>query len=72
MRRKEEQNARILHYVCPKKIFSGIFGGAVGECNPLAPVSYAYDWAPGPPPAKSGPDFWRVAINVHSAAFAIV
>jgi len=21
------------------------------------PVSYAYGWAPGPPPAKSGPDF---------------
>ena len=21
-----------------------------------SPVSYAYGWAPGPPPAKSGPD----------------
>jgi len=32
-------------YVCPKNIFPGFLG------DPLAPVSYA----PGPPPAKSGP-----------------
>jgi len=38
-----------------KKIFSGIFWGVVGEGNPLAFDSYAYGWAPGPPPAKSGP-----------------
>jgi len=42
--------AGILHYGCPK-IFSVFFGG-----GPLAPVSYAYGWAPGPPPAKSGPE----------------
>jgi len=41
-----------------KKYFPGFFwgeGGVVGEGNPLAPVSYAYGWAPSPPPAKSGP-----------------
>ena len=27
----------------------------VGGGNPLAPVSYAYGWAPSLPPAKSGP-----------------
>ena len=27
--------------------------------NPLAPVSYAYSWAPGIAPAKSGPS-WLV------------
>ena len=41
----------------PQKYFPGIFffgGGIAGEGNPLAPNSYAYGWAPGPPPAKSG------------------
>jgi len=40
-----------------KNIFRDFFwgGGVSGEGNPLAPTSYAYGWAPGPPPAKSGP-----------------
>jgi len=37
-----------------RKNFLGFFGGVAREGNPLAPVSYAYGWAPGPPPAKSG------------------
>ena len=39
-----------------KKIFSGIFEGVVGKATPLSPIFYAYGWAPGPPPAKSGPE----------------
>jgi len=41
-----------------RKYFSGFFFGRGGEgSNPIAPppVSYAYGWAPGLPPAKSGP-----------------
>ena len=48
------ENARILHYVWPKNISPGFFWGEVGRATP-SPVSYAYGWAPGPPPAKSGP-----------------
>ena len=44
-----------LHYVCPKKIFPGFQGVQWGRATLLHPVSYAYGWAPGPPPAKSGP-----------------
>ena len=51
-------------YMWPKMpefyIFPGFFlfegggeGGGVGQ--PPSSVSYAYGWAPGPPPAKSGP-----------------
>jgi len=50
------ENARILHYVWPKKFFPGFcffWGEGVGQ--PPSSVSYAYGWAPGPPPAKSGP-----------------
>jgi len=34
----------------PEKYFPGFFfwGGGCGEGNPLAPISYAYGWAPGP------------------------
>jgi len=52
------ENARILHYDCPKIFFLHLiffFGGGMDRGNPIAPVSYAYGWAPGPPPAKSGP-----------------
>jgi len=38
----------------PEKYFTGFFSGG-GDQNPLASISYAYGWAPGPPPAKSGP-----------------
>ena len=58
------ENARILHYVCPKKnIFRDFFGGrgVVREGNPIAPISYTYGWAPGPPPAKSGPA-WTIHV----------
>jgi len=44
---------------------SGIYfflGGGVGRGNPIAPVSYAYGWAPGPPPAKSGPA-WQIRLQ---------
>ena len=41
-----------------RKIFFRDFcmcvGGGAGQ-RP-SPVSYAYGWAPGPPPAKSGPE----------------
>ena len=41
-----------------RKYFYGIYFllGGVSRGNPIAPVSYAYGWATGPPPAKSGPD----------------
>ena len=49
--------ARILHYVCPKNIFSGIF---LERGQPLA-----RGWDPGPPPAKSGPAATAVAFKRH-------
>jgi len=36
----------------------------VGRGNPIAPVSYAYGWASGPPPAKSGPAILRLPGHV--------
>jgi len=44
------------YIVCPINIFRHFFfWGGGGGGNPLLPISYAYGWAPGPPPAKSGP-----------------
>jgi len=51
-----------------RKYFPGFFGGVVGEGNiPLAPVSYAYGWAPGPPPSKSGPGSSDSDSNLENA-----
>jgi len=41
--------------LCFPEIFSWIFFGGKWGATPCAPVAYAYGWAPGPPPAKSGP-----------------
>ena len=42
-----------------EKVFSGIFSGGGGGEEAKGPlVSYAGGWAPGPPPAKSGPVLW--------------
>jgi len=48
-----------------RKYFSGFFWGGRGleGATPLPPVSYAYGWAPGLPPAKSGPD---ITVVVYS------
>ena len=38
-----------------RKIFFRAFLWGGGAGHRPSPVSYAYGWAPGPPPAKSGP-----------------
>ena len=48
------ENARIYIIFGQKICFRDFFGG-VGTRQPPSPVSYAYGWTPGPPPAKSGP-----------------
>jgi len=58
-----EKNAWIKHYVCLEKIFFWIFFRGRGEATPF-PVSYAYGWAPGLPPAKSGPAAAYAAVKV--------
>jgi len=52
--RHSSENAQMLNYVWPKNIFRGFFFWGGGG-QPPSPISYAYGWAPGPPPAKSGP-----------------
>jgi len=39
-----------------RKIYFRDFFGGRGGGQPPFPISYAYGWAPGPPPAKSGPE----------------
>jgi len=50
-----------------RKIFFQDFFFLGGGGNLLAAVSYAYGWAPGPPPAKSGP-----ATTVYQYKFAYI
>jgi len=38
-------------------------GGGGGAGQRPSPVSYAYGWAPGHPPAKSGPDLKMRYVN---------
>ena len=44
------KNTKILHFVCPKKNF--FRGGGATHCPLSSPT---HGWAPGLPPAKSGP-----------------
>jgi len=54
--RKIKKNPEFYTTFARKYFFRDFFGGwGGGEGKPLAPVSYAYGWAPGLPPAKSGP-----------------
>ena len=51
-----------------RKIFFRAFFVKGGAGQRPSPVSYAYGWAPGPPPAKSGPASLTNRIGDRSVA----
>jgi len=59
------------YIVCPKKIFFRDFGGVVGKGNPLAPGLLRLWLGPRPPPAKSGPGWFWVAVGLMGLSLLV-